>query len=402
MSLETIDVYDAARYEVGIPHQDFQLLRAQAPVFRHADPQVPEGFWAVTRHPDVVRVSRSSELFSSSRRTAILGEMSEDDRAQQQLMMLNMDPPAHTRLRSLVNRGFTPRVIAQMREHLRLASEVIVDKALAAGTGDFVELVAADLPLIVIAELMGVPLEDRHRLFEWSNRLASATDLQLEAGGDAATAVFEIYEYANNLGATKRANPADDIVTKLISPDENGEALSELEFDLFFLLLMFAGNETTRNAVTGGMLAMINNPGQWERLRADPDLAPTAADEIVRWVSPVNAFRRTATQDVELGGQLIRENDKVVIFYSSANFDEDVFTDPYTFDIGRSPNPHIGFGGGGAHFCLGRHLAILEIEQMYRVLVERVRRVELLEPPTRLRSNFVNGVTAMPVRFVPA
>ncbi|CUU54847.1 cholest-4-en-3-one 26-monooxygenase [Parafrankia irregularis] len=402
MSLETIDVYDAARYEIGIPHQDFQLLRAQAPVFRHADPQVPEGFWAVTRHPDVVRVSRSSELFSSSRRTAILGEMSEEARAQQQLMMLNMDPPAHTRLRSLVNRGFTPRVIAQMREHLRLASEVIVDKALAAGTGDFVELVAADLPLIVIAELMGVPLEDRHRLFEWSNRLASATDLQLEEGGDAATAVFEIYEYANNLGATKRANPADDIVTKLTSPDENGEALSELEFDLFFLLLMFAGNETTRNAITGGMIAMINNPGQWERLRADPDLAPTAADEIVRWVSPVNAFRRTATQDLELGGQLIRENDKVVIFYSSANFDEDVFTDPYTFDIGRSPNPHIGFGGGGAHFCLGRHLAILEIEQMYRVLVERVRRVELLEPPTRLRSNFVNGVTAMPVRFVPA
>ncbi|KPM54139.1 cytochrome P450 [Frankia sp. R43] len=402
MSLETIDVYDAARYEIGIPHQDFQLLRTQAPVFRHADPQVPEGFWAVTRHPDVVRVSRSSELFSSSRRTAILGEMSEEARAQQQLMMLNMDPPAHTRLRSLVNRGFTPRVIAQMREHLRLASEVIVDKALAAGTGDFVELVAADLPLIVIAELMGVPLEDRHRLFEWSNRLASATDLQLEEGGDAATAVFEIYEYANNLGATKRANPADDIVTKLTSPDENGEALSELEFDLFFLLLMFAGNETTRNAITGGMIAMINNPGQWERLRADPDLAPTAADEIVRWVSPVNAFRRTATQDLELGGQLIRENDKVVIFYSSANFDEDVFTDPYTFDIGRSPNPHIGFGGGGAHFCLGRHLAILEIEQMYRVLIERVRRVELLEQPTRLRSNFVNGVTAMPVRFVPA
>ncbi|OAA27800.1 cholest-4-en-3-one 26-monooxygenase [Frankia sp. EI5c] len=402
MSLETIDVYDPGRYESGIPHQDFQLLRAQAPVFRHPDDQVPDGFWAVTRHPDVMRVSRSPELFSSSRCTAILGEMPEEDRAQQRLMMLNMDPPEHTRLRGLVNRGFTPRMVSQMRERLRRASETIVDDALAAGNGDFVELCAADLPLIVIAELMGVPLEDRQKLFDWSNRLASATDLRLAKDGDATVAVMELYQYANDLGAVKRGCPADDIVTKLISPDENGEELSELEFDLFFLLLMFAGNETTRNAITGGMFAMINNPDQWERLRADPDLAPTAADEIVRWVSPVNAFRRTATLDVELGGQLIRENDKVVVFYAAANFDEDVFRDPYTFDISRSPNPHLGFGGGGPHYCLGRHLAMLEIEEMYRALVERVRRVKLLGPPTRLRSNFINGVTAMPVRFVPA
>ncbi|WP_396230812.1 cytochrome P450, partial [Frankia sp. EI5c] len=295
MSLETIDVYDPGRYESGIPHQDFQLLRAQAPVFRHPDDQVPDGFWAVTRHPDVMRVSRSPELFSSSRCTAILGEMPEEDRAQQRLMMLNMDPPEHTRLRGLVNRGFTPRMVSQMRERLRRASETIVDDALAAGNGDFVELCAADLPLIVIAELMGVPLEDRQKLFDWSNRLASATDLRLAKDGDATVAVMELYQYANDLGAVKRGCPADDIVTKLISPDENGEELSELEFDLFFLLLMFAGNETTRNAITGGMFAMINNPDQWERLRADPDLAPTAADEIVRWVSPVNAFRRTAT-----------------------------------------------------------------------------------------------------------
>ncbi|MBL7492609.1 cytochrome P450 [Frankia sp. AgB1.9] len=400
--LPTIDVYDPVRYESGIPHDDFRVLRAQAPVFRHPDHERPDGLWAVTRHADVMRVSRSPELFSSSRCTAILAEMTEEQHAQQRLMMLNMDPPEHSRLRSLVNRGFTPKVVSRMAERLQDACDTIVDSALAVGTGDFIDLCAADLPLIVIAELMGVPIEDRHKLFDWSNRLASATDGRMDQNGDAAVAVIEAYSYANDLGAAKRACPADDIVSRLIARDDEGEELSELEFDLFFLLLMFAGNETTRNAIAGGMQAMIDHPDQWERLRADPDLAPQAADEIVRWVSPVNGFRRTATRDVELGGELIRENDKVVIFYASANFDESVFEDPYTFDIGRSPNPHLGFGGGGPHFCLGRHLAMLEIELMYRTLAARVRRVEPLRPPSRLRSNFVNGVTSMPVRLIPA
>jgi cholest-4-en-3-one 26-monooxygenase len=328
--------------------------------------------------------------------------MTEEQHAQQRLMMLNMDPPEHSRLRGLVNRGFTPKVVSRMAERLQEACDTIVDSALAVGTGDFIDLCTADLPLIVIAELMGVPLEDRHKLFDWSNRLASATDGRMDQNGDAAVAVVEAYSYANDLGAAKRACPADDIVSRLIAKDDQGEELAELEFDLFFLLLMFAGNETTRNAIAGGMQAMIDHPDQWERLRADPDLAPQAADEIVRWVSPVNGFRRTATRDVELGGQLIRENDKVVIFYASANFDESVLEDPYTFDIGRSPNPHLGFGGGGPHFCLGRHLAMLEIELMYRTLAARVRRVEPLRPPSRLRSNFVNGVTSMPVRLIPA
>ncbi|OHV31707.1 MULTISPECIES: cytochrome P450 [Pseudofrankia] len=401
-SLDTINVYDPARYESGIPHEDFRVLRAQAPVFHHPDHERPDGLWAVTRHADVTRVSRNPELFSSNRCTANLGEMTEESIAQQRLMMLNMDPPEHNRLRGLVNRGFTPKMVSRMTQHLRDTCERIVDEALAAGSGDFIELCAADLPLIVIAELMGVPVEDRGKLFDWSNRLAAATDGQLDSDGDAAVAVMEAYGYANDLGAAKRACPADDIVSRLVAKDEQGQELSELEFDLFFLLLMFAGNETTRNAIAGGMQAMIDHPDQWERLRADPGLASKAADEIVRWVSPVNGFRRTATQDVELGGQLIRENDKVVMFYASANFDEAVFDDPYTFDIGRSPNPQLGFGGGGPHFCLGRHLAMLEIELMYRTLAARVRRVEPLGPPTRLRSNFVNGVTAMPVRLIPA
>ncbi|CAO5239213.1 cytochrome P450 [Frankia sp. AgKG'84/4] len=401
MSLETIDVYDPAIYETGIPHQRFQALRTQAPVFHHADFERPEGFWAVTRHADVTRVSRTPEVFSSHRCTAILSEMAEEQRVQQRLMMLNMDPPEHSRLRALVSRGFTPRMIRRMREHLRTACETIVDKAVATGSGDFVTLCSADLPLLVIAELMGVPAEDRYKLFDWSNAMATATSGRA-ADNEAETAVFEAYQYANDLAVAKRAHPGDDIVSRLIAEDEDGQSLSELEFDLFFILLIFAGNETTRNAISGGMLAMIENPDQWERLRADPDLAPTAADEIVRWVSPVNGFRRTATRDVELGGQLIRENDKVVIFYASANYDETVFVDPYTFDIGRTPNPHVGFGGGGPHFCLGAHLAGLEIELMFRTLAAKVARVELTAPPSRLRSNFVNGVTAMPVRIIPA
>ncbi|WP_307874568.1 cytochrome P450 [Frankia nepalensis] len=325
--------------------------------------------------------------------------MPDEKLAEQQLMMLNLDPPEHSRLRSLVNRGFTPRMISRMRTRLEQACASIVDDALRVGTGDFVELVSAELPLIVIAELMGVPMEDRSKLFEWSVHLASTPELGSE---QATTAAMAVYQYANGLGAAKRSCPADDIVSRLVAPDDTGRELSELEFDLFFLLLMFAGNETTRNAISGGMRAMIENPEQWERLRSDPDLAPLAADEIVRWVSPVNAFRRTATKDVELGGELISEGDKVVVFYSSANFDETVFADPLAFDIGRTPNPQIGFGGGGPHFCLGRHLAMHEIEIMFRTLAERIHRVELTGPVRRLRSNFINGITEMPVRLIPA
>ncbi|CAO5149789.1 Steroid C26-monooxygenase [Frankia sp. AiPs1] len=403
MPLKAIDVYDPARYADGIPQDDFRWLRENDPVHRHADPELPEGFWAVTRHADVSRVSRTPDTFSSSRRTTMLGEVSEEECAQQRMMMLNMDPPEHSRLRGLVSRGFTPKTIRLMGEHLRRTSELIVDRALEAGSGDFVDLCAAELPLIVLAELMGVPVEDRRKIFDWSNRLASATTtLRIEENEDAATAAIEVYAYANDLGIAKRACPADDIVTTLISPDESGQELSELEFDLFFLLLLFAGNETTRNAISGGMLAMIEHPEQWERLRDNIDLAPQAAEEIVRWVSPVNSFRRTATRDVELGGQPIQEGDKVIVFYSSANYDESVFENPYAFDIGRSPNPHLGFGGGGPHFCLGRHLAALEVEMMFRTLATKLRGVELTGPVGRLSSNFVNGITSMPVRLIPA
>jgi cholest-4-en-3-one 26-monooxygenase len=401
---DSIDVYSMDQYaESGVPHDQLRRLRNEEPVFRHNDPQLPEGYWAITRHADVVFVSRNPELFSSHEKTAMLDEYAQDQIDQQRLFMLNQDPPDHTRMRQLVNRGFTPRMIARLEERIQETCDDIVGQAVDKGEGDFVTLCAAELPLIVIAELMGVPIEDRHKVFDWSNRMVGGNDPEYGVTEEQRfNAAQEMWAYANELAKDKRAQVQDDIVSKLISPDEAGNVLSELEFDLFFMLLAVAGNETTRNAISGGMYAFTQNPEQWYRLKADPSLIPSAADEVVRYVSPVNLFRRTPMQDVEIGGVPIKKGEKVVIYYSSANRDESVFDDPDVFDIGREPNPHVGFGGGGPHFCLGRHLAKLEIECLFRSLIQQTERVELVAEPRRLRSNFINGIKEMTVRFVPA
>jgi cholest-4-en-3-one 26-monooxygenase len=401
-SLADIDVYGLDQYVGAVPHDQFRRLRAEAPIFRHPDPESPNGYWALTAHADVVFVSRNPELFSSQEKTAMINEYGQDQIDQQRLFMLNQDPPQHTRTRSLVNRGFTPRMIARLEERIQETCDDIVATAVAKGEGDFVTLCAAELPLIVIAELMGVPLEDRHKVFDWSNRMVGGEDPEYGVTEEQRfNAAGEMWAYASALAEEKRKNITDDIVSKLISPDEAGNVLSELEFDLFFMLLAVAGNETTRNAISGGMQALIEHPEQWDKLQADPSLIPAAADEIVRWVTPVNMFRRTAMSDVEVGGVQIKAGEKVVIYYTSANRDELVFTDPDVFDVAREPNPHVGFGGGGPHFCLGRHLAKLELECLFRSLITQVDHVELVMGPRRLRSNFINGIKEMTVRFVP-
>lgn len=391
-----IDLVDQDQYATaGPPHEQLRWLRENDPVHWH--PGEP-GFWAVTRYDDVVHVSRHSELFSSARRLALFDEMPEEQRALQRLMMLNQDPPEHTRRRSLVNRGFTPRTIGALEQHIRDICDDLLDKC--TGEVDFVTEIAAPLPLYVICELLGAPVTDRDKLFTWSNRMIGAQDPDYasapEEGGAAA---MEVYAYANQLAAQRRAAPRDDIVTKLIQPDEHGETLDENEFDLFVLLLVVAGNETTRNAASGGMLALFNHPDQWVRLARDPSLARTAADEIVRWASPVNLFRRTATTDLRLGDKQIREDDKVVVFYSSANRDSAIFPNAETFDIARDPNPHIGFGGGGAHFCLGNHLAKLELRILFEQLARRYPKLRQTGPATHLRSNFINGIKSLPVQL---
>ncbi|WP_219500940.1 cytochrome P450 [Nonomuraea ceibae] len=391
-----IDLVDQDRYATaGPPHEQFAWLRAHDPVHWH---EGEPGFWAVTRHEDVVHVSRHSDLFSSSRRLALFNEMPEEQRALQRLMMLNQDPPDHTRRRSLVNRGFTPRTIGALEQHIRDICDDLLDKC--STEADFVTEVAAPLPLYVICELLGAPVTDRDKLFSWSNRMIGAQDPDYaDTPEEGAAAAAEVYAYANQLAAQRRANPRDDIVTKLIQPDDSGETLDENEFDLFVLLLVVAGNETTRNAASGGMLALFDHPDQWNRLVADPTLARTAADEIVRWVSPVNLFRRTSTADQMLGDRQIKEDDKVVVFYSSANRDTAVFPDAETFDIGRDPNPHIGFGGGGAHFCLGNHLAKLELRILFEQLARRYPRLTQTGEARRLRSNFINGIKELPVKL---
>ncbi|MEV0827566.1 cytochrome P450 [Nonomuraea rubra] len=389
-----IDLVDRDIYaNAGPPHDQLAWLRANSPVHWH---EGEPGFWAVTRYEDVVHVSRHSDLFSSHRKLALFDDLPEDQIALQRLMMLNQDPPEHTRRRSLVNRGFTPRTIGALEQHIRDICDDLLDKL--TGEIDFVTEVAAPLPLYVICELLGAPAADRDKLFNWSNRMIGAQDPDYAASPEEGSgAAMEVYAYANQLAAQRKANPKNDIVTKLLQPDEHGETLGEDEFDLFVLLLVVAGNETTRNAASGGMLALFDHPDQWNRLVADPTLAKTAADEIVRWVSPVNLFRRTSTTDQVLGGQEIKENDKVVVFYSAANRDPSVFPDAETFDITRDPNPHIGFGGGGAHFCLGNHLAKLELRVLFEQLARRHPRLRRTGEVRRLRSNFINGIKELPV-----
>lgn len=395
-----INLFDPEQYRVNPPFEQFATLRAEAPVFRHDDPQVPEGHWALTRHEDVVFVSRNPEIFSSQEKTALAQEFPREGVEQNRLLMLNQDPPLHTHTRSLVNRGFTPRLIGALEERIQAVCDEVVAEAVAKGEGDFVTLCAAELPLIMIAELMGVPQEDRHKVFNWSNRMIGFDDPEFQTSPeDAQVAAMEMFVYANALAEEKRQNLQDDIISKLVSADEQGNMLNELEFDMFFILLAVAGNETTRNAISGGMLALLENPDQWDRLKADHSLVPTLADEVVRWSTPVNQFRRTALQDVTVGGVDIKKGDKVLIYYTSANRDETVFENPDQFDIGRNPNPHIGFGGGGPHFCLGRHLAKLELECMFRALAQQVLKVEATAPHRRLRSNFINGIKEMPVKF---
>jgi cholest-4-en-3-one 26-monooxygenase len=316
-------------------------------------------------------------------------------------LMLQMDPPDHTRHRKLVNRGFTPRMIGMLETHVRELTTNILDEALAKGEGDFVVDVAAELPLEVIAELIGVPREDRHKIFEWSNRMIGSEDPEyMVSKEDTFNAQVEMFMYAQQLADQRRASPGDDIISALLSAEVDGESLSDMDFNLFFLLLSVAGNETTRNAISHGMNAFLEHPDQYDLLAGDVEgKLAGATEEILRWATPVMYFRRNVTRDVEIGGKEVKEGDKVTLWYISGNRDEDHFDDPFTFDITRNPNPHIAFGGGGPHFCLGAQLARMEIHVLFEELAKRVARVEQLGPPDRLRSNFIGGIKHLPVRY---
>ncbi|QYG93633.1 cytochrome P450 [Iamia sp. SCSIO 61187] len=407
-----IDLLDFDRFTEGIPHEWFTWLRRNEPVHHHPEPDGP-GFWVITKLDDVTVCNRDAGTFSSAAaRGGVVGLTERpptegDAPSEAGNLMLFMDPPDHTRYRRLVNRGFTPRMIGQMEVHIRDLTTTILDRVLASsgpqGESDFVVDIAAELPLEVIAELIGVPTEDRHKIFDWSNRMIGADDPEYAVSQEKLfEAQVEMFMYAQGLAEKHRQKPEDDIINALLSAEVDGESLSDMDFNLFFLLLSVAGNETTRNAISHGMNAFLENPDQWELLASDPDRhIKGAVEEILRWASPVLYFRRNATQDFELRGHTIRAGDKISMWYISANRDEDHFEDPFRFDITRDPNHHIAFGGGGPHFCLGAQLARMEIQVLFEELVKRVDHVESLGPPDRLRSNFIGGIKHLPVRFHP-
>jgi cholest-4-en-3-one 26-monooxygenase len=395
------DIYSPDTYAREMPYGTFAELRRDAPVYWQREPEGP-GYWALTRYEDIVTVSTDNILFSSYMGGTNLEDMPADGLAMIRMMMVNMDPPQHTKYRRLVATGFTPKMIHAMEPHVRDITRRIVDDVAQRSECDFVTEISAKLPLHVIAEIMGVPKDMHAKILDWSNNLIGFTDPEYaitpETSQQAATQMFM---YANTLAVDRKANPRDDLISVLINAEVDGERLTEADFDGFFLLLSVAGNETTRNLMSGAMLALMQHPEQRQRLLDDPSLLTTAVEEFLRWVSPIIYFRRTASRDTEIRGQQIKAGEKVAMYYPSGNRDESIFERPDEFDIGRTVNPHMAFGGGGNHFCLGASLARLEIRCMFEELLRRLPDMELAGPVSRLRSNFINGIKHLPVRYTP-
>ncbi len=399
------DFTDPDACTTRLPDEELAELRRTAPVWWVAQRRGSagfddEGYWAITRHADILAVSRTPGVYSSSENCALIRHPEGTPREAidiQRIMLLNMDPPEHTKLRGLVSRGFTPRAIGSLRQALAERARRIVAAALESGTGDFVADIASELPLQAISELLGVPQADRDKIFSWSNRMMGFDEPGSDDVDDQMVAATEMLGYSLAMAQERRACPRHDIVTRLISAEVDGNRLSDDEFGFFVLMLAVAGNETTRNAIAHGMLAFLDHPDQWELFRAArPD---TTADEIVRWATPVMAFQRTATQDTILGGQHIRAGQRVGLCYRSANFDEEVFDHPERFDIRRSPNPHLGYGGYGTHYCLGANLAKLEIELIFNAIADAMPGIAKAGEQVRLRSGWINGIKHLPVSY---
>ena len=398
------DFTDPEIYAHRLPVQELAELRRTAPIWWNEQPPDQGGFgdggyWVVTKHRDVREVSLRTDVFSSAKKSIV--PRYPEDQAQGQIeagraSMIMMDDPEHSRLRKIVARGFTPRAVEQLRADLGERAQQIAQRAAEEGSGDFVLQVAAELPLQAIAGLLGVPPEDRGKLFDWSNQMVGSDDPEF-AHYNSLTSAGEMMWYAMQLAARKAEDPGDDIVTTLIRADAEGQSLSEAEFGMFVVTLAIAGNETSRNSITQGMMAFTDNPDQWELFKGQRP--KTAADEIIRWASPITAFQRAALTDTELGGVAIKEGQRLVLFYRSANFDDEVFDDPYTFNILRDPNPHLGFGGTGAHYCIGANLARMTVDLMINAIADHLPDLAPTGDAQRLRSPFINGIKHWPVDY---
>jgi cytochrome P450/nitrite reductase/ring-hydroxylating ferredoxin subunit len=410
--VDDVDLTDLDMWEERVPYEWLTLLRREAPL--HWQPESDgRGFWAFTRYDDIVQVSKDWETYSSELGGTSLQDLTPEE-IEARKSMIDTDPPPHTRLRALVNKGFTPRVVQSYEDRIRGLARGILAGAFEHEELDWVEDVASEIPMWVFSEIMGLPVEDRRLLIELGDKILGNTDPEvvgaehvLERTIDdpemrklpfSSPFSLELIEYGRTLGEARRREPRDDITTRLVEAEVDGSTLTEHEFGLFFILLTTAGNETTRHTISLGLLDLLAHPEERGRLAADPGLAGTAADEILRRAHPVHHFRRTATRDVVVHGRRIRAGDKVTIWYASGNFDEEKFADPFRLDIGRTPNRHLTFGLGGPHFCLGAHLARLEVKVWLEEMVPYLERLELAGAPTRLRSNFFNGIKRLPVR----
>jgi cholest-4-en-3-one 26-monooxygenase len=403
---EGFDPTDPDLCQRAVPLEEFAAMRATAPVFwieqkpeAYAGFENSPGYWALTRHADVATVSKNSKDWSSHENGAIIRfapDMTRDQVEIQGVMLINQDAPDHTRFRQIISRMFTPRGIGGLQEHLEARTRRIVAEALEKGSGNFVEDVAAELPLQAIADLLGVPQEDRHKIFDWSNQMMSYDDPDYDV--DPESASIEILSYFMAMAEERRAEPRDDLVTKLITADldEHG-ALTPDEFGYFTIMLSVAGNETTRNAITHGMHAFFQHPDQWELYKRERPAS--AVDEIIRWATPVTVFQRTALRTVEVGGQKVDEGQRVGLFYASANHDPEVFEDPFRFDVLRTPNPHLSFGGHGAHYCIGANLARMEVDLIFNAIADLMPDIAQAGEPKRLRHGWINGIKELQVTY---
>ena len=411
--LAHVDVASPKVYEQGVPHEELAALRRDDPVHWHPWPGTRGGFWLLSKHADVIAVGKDPKRFSSQ-----IGHIALEDRAPDALAarqsMIETDPPEHTRLRKLVSYAFTRTKVKEYEQYTRNIVNDLLDKAIARGEFDWVTEISEPVPVSILIAILGLPEQDIPMLIELTSEMAAATDSEYRPDPDkypsdidprllpfGTPAALQVIEYGRKIGAERRKNPGDDLVSRLVHAEVEGERLNDTEYSNFFELFIFAGNETTRTGISHGMLALMEHPDQFDRLAAGPELVPIAVDEILRYGTPIIYFRRTATEDTEIRGVQIKAGDRVAMWFLSANFDEDVFEDPMAFDISRRPNPHTTFGRGGPHFCLGSFLARLEIGILLEEILRRNVRFELTGPPVRLSSNFVNGFKSIPVRVVP-
>ncbi|MFD4462276.1 cytochrome P450 [Nocardia sp. NPDC058480] len=401
------DVTDPDIYAERVPVEEFAELRRSAPIWWNEQPPETggfhdDGFWVVSKHADVKEVSRRSDVFSTFENTAIPRFNDDIQREQielQRFVLLNKDAPEHTKLRKLISKGFTPRAVNGLRAELSARAADIVRRAAESGSGDFVTQVAVELPLQAIAELIGVPQEDRMKVFEWSNSMTGYDDPD-NVDIDPVAASVGLLGYSYQMAEARKACPADDLVTTLVEADVDGESLTPEEFGFFVILLAVAGNETTRNAISHGMMAFMENPDQWELYKKERPA--TAVDEIIRWASPITSFQRTALEDTELAGVQIKKGQRLVMLYASANFDEEVFEQADKFDITRKDNQHLSFGGTGAHFCVGANLARLEIDLIFNAIADHLPDITRIGDAKRLRSGWLNGIKELPVDYQTA